>query len=194
MAIPKFFLREKRYLNRIDIAYLMMPLFLFPLWGEWAFAHAFKGYFEAYRHLFLISNILYIMLIRFIVLDSAIYIFSRSKHHVHITLIQVLFLYLEITVLTILYYATVYYIFDPFVFFHLNSQLSPENLKSMYEHRFVLSMYISAVTFTTLGSGDWIPQTLSAMIAVISEVILGVIQGGVFVAILIYAHQNREIK
>jgi hypothetical protein len=52
-------------------------------------------------------------------------------------------------------------------------------------------MYISTVTFTTLGSGDWIPQTLPAMIAVISEVILGVVQGGVFVAIVIYAHQNK---
>jgi len=30
------------------------------------------------------------------------------------------------------------------------------------------------------------------MIAVSSEVILGVIQGGVFVAIVIYGHQNRE--
>ncbi len=33
---------------------------------------------------------------------------------------------------------------------------------------------------------------LSAMIAVISEVILGVIQGGIFVAIVIYAHQNKK--
>jgi hypothetical protein len=47
------------------------------------------------------------------------------------------------------------------------------------------------VTFTTLGSGDWLPQTLNAMIAVTSEAILGVIQGGVFVAIIIYGHQNR---
>ncbi|SFV54960.1 hypothetical protein MNB_SV-14-97 [hydrothermal vent metagenome] len=53
-------------------------------------------------------------------------------------------------------------------------------------------MYISTVTFTTLGSGDWIPQTLPAMVAVISEVILGVVQGGVFVAIVIYAHQNKN--
>ncbi len=59
------------------------------------------------------------------------------------------------------------------------------------EHSFITSMYISTVTFTTLGSGDWIPQTLPAMMAVISEVILGVVQGGVFVAIVIYAHQNK---
>ena len=83
--------------------------------------------------------------------------------------------------------------YDVFSLFHLSAQLTPENLQTIHEHGFVTSMYISAVTFTTLGSGDWIPQTLSGMIAVTSEAILGVIQGGVFVAILIYAHQNKEI-
>ncbi|HHO65606.1 MAG TPA: metal transporter, partial [Epsilonproteobacteria bacterium] len=81
--------------------------------------------------------------------------------------------------------------FDVFSLFHLNSQFPPENLKMIQEHSFITSMYISTVTFTTLGSGDWIPQTLPAMMAVISEVILGVVQGGVFVAIVIYAHQNK---
>ena len=101
---------------------------------------------------------------------------------------------MEVTVITILFYATIYWFFDPFYLFHLNSNLSAQNLEMIHQHDFILSMYISAVTFTTLGSGDWIPQTLPSMIAVISEVILGVVQGGVFVAILLYAHQNKEIK
>lgn len=100
-------------------------------------------------------------------------------------------LYLEITVITIIYYAVVFNIFDVFSLFHLNSQFTPKNLLMIHEHSFVTALYISAVTFTTLGSGDWIPQTLPSMIAVISEVILGVVQGGVFVAIVIYAHQNK---
>ena len=106
---------------------------------------------------------------------------------------HIVLLYLEITVITILYYATVYNMFDVFSLFHLNSNFTPENLKIVHDHSFITSFYISTVTFTTLGSGDWIPQTLSAMIAVSSEVILGVIQGGVFVAIIIYGHQNKEV-
>ena len=90
----------------------------------------------------------------------------------------------------------VFNIFDVFSLslFHLSAQFSPENLTAIHEHSFATSMYISTVTFTTLGSGDWIPQTLPAMIAVISEVILGVVQGGVFVAIVIYAHQNKGLR
>jgi len=88
-------------------------------------------------------------------------------------------------------YATVFDIFDVFSLFHLSAQLTPPNLQAIHEHSFITSMYISTVTFTTLGSGDWIPQTLPAMIAVISEATLGAVQGGVFVAIVIYAHQNK---
>lgn len=109
----------------------------------------------------------------------------------NLALIQIVLLYLEVTIITIVFYAVLFNMFDVFSLFHLNSQFPPENLKMIQEHSLVTSMYISTVTFTTLGSGDWIPQTLPAMIAVISEVILGVIQGGVFVAIVIYAHQNK---
>ena len=137
------------------------------------------------------EKIAFIVLARFAVLDTAVYIFSRSKSHIHLALVQIVLLYLEITVITIVFYAVLFNMFDLFSLFHLNSQLAPENLKMIQEHSFVTSMYISTVTFTTLGSGDWIPQTLPAMVAVISEVILGVIQGGVFVAIVIYAHQNK---
>lgn len=180
-------------MKNIDLAFLLIPMILLPLLFEWYLHVNENAFFMYYREEILIANIIYIVLARFLLLDSAIYIFSHSKHKVNMALIQVVLLYLEVTLVTIVYYASVFYIFDVFSLFHLSAQLTPENLQTIHEHGFVTSMYISAVTFTTLGSGDWIPQTLSGMIAVTSEAILGVIQGGVFVAILIYAHQNKEI-
>ena len=186
------FLKPKRLLYNIHIAFAFLPLVLVPILIEWGFSLYNPAFFDEFKDTFLIANILFIVLARFALLDSALYIFTHTKHPTNATLIHIVLLYLEITVLTILYYATVYNMFDVFSLFHLNSNFTPENLKIVHEHSFVTSFYISTVTFTTLGSGDWIPQTLTAMIAVSSEVILGVIQGGVFVAIVIYGHQNKE--
>jgi hypothetical protein len=189
--IEKYINREKRYLKNINIVFLFLPFILFPLLIEYYLHYKYQNFFINYKDEILLSNIAYIVFARLALLDTAIYIFSRSKHHIHIALIQVVLLYLEITVITILYYAIVFDIFDTFALFHLSAHLSPENLEAIHSHSLITSIYISTVTFTTLGSGDWIPQTLSGMIAVVSEVILGVIQGGVFVAIIIYAHQNK---
>ncbi|RUM73119.1 MAG: metal transporter [Sulfurovum sp.] len=189
--ITRFLQREKRFIKSEKIAFLVLPLVLLPLLLELFLQSRYSVWFETYRDEILIGNIVYIVLARFAVLDAAVYIFSRSKSHTHLALIQIVLLYLEITVITIIFYASLFNMFDVFSLFHLNSQFSPENLRMIQEHSFVTSMYISTVTFTTLGSGDWIPQTLPAMMAVISEVILGVVQGGVFVAIVIYAHQNK---
>jgi len=183
---------EKRYIYDTNSAYLILPLILVPILVELGFHMIYSGFFELHKEFFLIIDIIYIVLARFMLLDSALYVFTHTKHATTKALKHIVLLYLEITVVTILFYAIVYYIFNPFSLFHLSAKLSPENLKDVYEHKFITSFYISTVTFTTLGSGDWIPQTLYAMIAVSSEVILGVIQGGVFVAILIYGHQNRE--
>lgn len=183
---------SNRLLKDINVAYFILPLVLMPLLFEWLFHIYELDFFMQHKEGFLFANIAYIVLARFALLDSALYIFSHNKHTVNATLMRIVMLYLEITVITILYYAIVFYIFDVFSLFHLNATLKPENLTVVHEHSFVTSVYISAVTFTTLGSGDWLPQTLNAMIAVTSEVILGVIQGGVFVAIIIYGHQNRE--
>ncbi len=190
--IVNYFQRETRVVKNIKLTFIFLPLILLPLLLEWWFQLQEPALFLQYKHEILLANILYIILTRFALLDTAVYIFSRSQHAVHVALMQVVLLYLEITVITIFYYAVVFHIFDVFSLFHLSAQLSPENLKEIHEHSLITSMYISTVTFTTLGSGDWIPQTLSAMIAVISEVILGVIQGGVFVAIVIYAHQSKK--
>ncbi len=189
-----FLERENRYIKNINLAFLLIPMILLPLILEWILNVNENIFFMHYRDEILVANIIYIVLGRFLLLDSAIFIFSHSKHKVNMALIQVVLLYLEVTLVTIVYYATVFYIFDVFSLFHLSAQLTPENLHAIHKHGFITSMYISTVTFTTLGSGDWIPQTLSGMVAVTSEAILGIIQGGVFVAILIYAHQNKEIK
>ncbi|WP_457743398.1 ion channel [Sulfurimonas sp.] len=187
-----YFQRQTRYVKDIKIAFILLPFVLLPLLFEWWLHIHETLLFVKYHDNILMANIIYIVLARFALLDTAVYIFSRSKHTVHVALMQVVLLYLEVTVITIIYYAVVFHIFDVFALFHLSAQLTPENLKDIHAHSFITSMYISTVTFTTLGSGDWIPQTLSAMIAVISEVILGVVQGGVFVAIVIYAHQNKN--
>lgn len=187
----KFVQREKRFIKSEKIAFWVLPLILLPLVVEALLHQMHPDWFALHNETILIVNILYIVLGRFMMLDAAVYIFSKSKKHVHLALIQIVLLYLEVTIITIVFYAILFNMFDVFSLFHLNSQFPAENLKMIQEHSLITSMYISTVTFTTLGSGDWIPQTLPAMIAVISEVILGVVQGGVFVAIVIYAHQNK---
>ncbi len=187
----EFLKPKKRLLYNVQIAFIFLPFVLVPILIEWGFSLYNPVFFDEFKDVFLMLNVLYIVLARFALLDSALYIFTHTDHSTNATLMHIVLLYLEITVITILYYATVYNMFDVFSLFHLNSNFTPENLKIVHEHSFITSFYISTVTFTTLGSGDWIPQTLTAMIAVSSEVILGVIQGGVFVAIIIYGHQNK---
>jgi len=190
----RFIDRKNRKLKDINIAFAILPTVLLPIAPQlWLFYYHYNWFIEN-RDLIMSIDIIYIVLARLILLDSAIFIFSHSKRHFHIDLFHIVMLYLEITVITIIFYATIYWFFNPFELFHLNSELPKENLEVIKSHSFILSMYISAVTFTTLGSGDWIPQTLPSMVAVVSEAILGVVQGGVFVALLLYAHQNREIK
>ncbi len=189
--LTRFMQRENRFIHSEKMAFLLLPMVLIPLLLELGLHSIKPEWFALHRDQILIANILYIVIARFAMLDTAVYIFSRTKSHVHLALVQIVLLYLEVTIITIVYYAAVFNIFDVFSLFHLSAQFSPENLTAIHEHGFVTSMYISTVTFTTLGSGDWVPQTLPAMIAVISEVILGVVQGGVFVAIVIYAHQNK---
>jgi len=149
---------------------------------EWYFYIEEVDFFVQHKEAFLIVDIIYIVLARFILLDSALYIFSHIPHPPNATLMRLVILYLEITVITILYYAIVFYIFDVFNMFHLNTHLPIESFREIKSNPFLTSIYISAVTFTTLGLGDWTPQNIYAMIAVTSEAILGVIQGGVFVA------------
>jgi len=121
------------------------------------------------------------------------FIFTRSRRVLHVTLIRVVGLYLEITLITIVYFALLFYLLDVFELFHYNASIDADSLANIQQHAFLTSLYISTVTFTTLGLGDWVPQTLNAMMAISAEVILGVVQAGVFMAIVIYALQNKEV-
>ncbi len=192
--LTKLVQRKNRYIQNENMAFLILPLVLLPLLPQVWLLNNYNNWFISHRDIIMFIDILYIVLARVLLLDTAIFIFSHSKRHFHIALLHVVLLYLEITVITIFFYAVIFWFFDPFYLFHLNSNFPPENLAIIHSHSLIVSMYISAVTFTTLGSGDWIPQTIPAIVAVISEVILGVVQGGVFVAILLYAHQNKEIS
>ncbi len=187
-------LYKRRYIYDVHIAFLILPLLLMPILVELVFHFYQVQFFVEYKEAFLFGDILYIVLARFILLDTALYIFTHTNHPTNATLMHVVLLYLEITIITIMYYAVVYYMFGVHTLFHLNSDFAPENYKIISEHSFITAFYISTVTFSTLGSGDWIPQTLNAMMAVSSEVILGIVQGGIFISIIIYGHQNREIK
>jgi len=70
--------------------------------------------------------------------------------------------------------------------------LAPLKLATIEAHSFLTAMYISVETFTTLGLGDWVSHTLDTMFALSVEALLGMIQSGVFLAIIIYAHQSQK--
>ncbi len=185
----------KQYIYRPSLTYapLLLPLILVPLLGEWAWKSYYPEFFAKKKELFLVADILYIVIVRLALLDVMLFLFSRSGHALHITLIRIVALYLEVTVVTILYFALLFYIFDVFHLFQYNASIGASQLANIKAHDFLAAFYISTVSFTTLGLGDWVPQSLNAMMAVSTEVILGVVQAGVFMAIIIYAHQNKEI-
>jgi len=185
----------KQYIYRPSLTYapLLLPLILVPLFGEWAWKIYYPVFFDEKKEVFLVANIIYIVIVRLALLDAMLFLFSRSVHALHITLIRIVALYLEVTVVTILYFALLFYIFDVFHLFQYNASIGAKQLANIKAHDFLAAFYISTVSFTTLGLGDWVPQSLNAMMAVSTEVILGVVQAGVFMAIIIYAHQNKEI-
>jgi len=182
--------------RQINLAYapLLLPLILLPLAGEWIWKSSFSVYFEQNKEIILVFNMVYIVLIRLVLLDAMLFLFTRSSPFaLHVTLVRIVDLYLEITLITILYFALLFYIFGVFNLFQYNANIGVMQLETIKQHEFLSAFYISTVSFTTLGLGDWVPQNLNAMMAVSAEVILGVVQAAVFMAIIIYAHQNKEI-
>ena len=184
---------KRRFILNVNIAFWVIPLvLLLPLMGEWMLHNMEPLFLTRHKEFFFLMDVIYIVVARLALLNSALYIFSHISHSTNATLMRIVMFYLEITVISIAYFAIVFYMFDVFSLFHLSAVFLPINDHIIHAHSFITAFYIATVTFTTLGSGDWIPQTLNAMIAVCAEVILGVVQGGVFVAVIIYAHQNRS--
>ncbi len=181
------------YKPNLNLVPFLLPLLLSPLLIEWFIKINATDFFTDNHELFLIINIFFIVVVRLIILDSMLFLFTRSTHALHITLIRIVGLYLEITLITILFFAFMFYILSVFHLFQYNGSISPEALMNIKQHDFLSALYISTVSFTTLGLGDWVPQSINAMMSVSVEVILGVVQAGVFMAIIIYAHQNKEI-
>ena len=182
--------------RQVNLTYapLLLPLILLPLAGEWLWKSSFPIYFEQNKEIFLVLNIIYIVLIRLVLLDAMLFLFtSTNRFALHVTLIRIVGLYLEITLVTILYFALLFYIFGVFELFKYNADIGVMQLAIIKKHEFLSAFYISTVSFTTLGLGDWVPQSLNAMMAISAEVILGVVQAAVFMAIIIYAQQNKEI-
>lgn len=182
--------------QQVNLSYapLLLPLILLPLAGEWIWKSSFPLYFEQNKEIFLLFNLIYIVLIRLVLLDTMLFLFTRSSRcALHVTLIRLVGLYLEITLITILYFALLFYIFGVFELFQYNANIGVIQLASIKQYEFLSAVYISTVSFTTLGLGDWVPQSINAMMAVSAEVILGVVQAAVFMAIIIYAQQNKEI-
>jgi len=113
----KFLQREKRLIKSEKIAFLVLPLILLPLAVEVLLHEMQPEWFELHAEKILIANILYIVLARFTMLDAAVYIFSRSKNHVHLALLQFLLLYLKVTIIIIFFYAVFLIILIFFFFF-----------------------------------------------------------------------------
>jgi len=171
----------------------LLPLILLPLLAEWLYQVAYPADFQQQKEMLLVANIIYIVVVRLAILDGIFFMFSQSSHALHVTLIRIVGLYLEVTLVTIAYFAIMFFIFGVFDLFHYNANINAEQLVNMKQHDLIVAFYISTVSFTTLGLGDWVPQSLNAMISVSAEVILGVMQAAIFMAIIIYAHKNKEI-
>lgn len=179
---------------RSTLAYapFLLPLLLAPLLLVWGWQQVAPQFVETHKDAFLGVSILYIVIVRLALLDVMLFMFSQSDYPLHVTLIRIVGLFLEITVITILFFALLFYLFGVFELFHYNAAIGNERLADIRSYPFVAAFYISTVSFTTLGLGDWIPQSIHAMLAVSVEVILGVVQAAVFMAIIIYAHQNKD--
>ena len=181
------------YRPNLSLAPLMLPLLLLPIIVEVILSWQFSSFFSENRETLMSVNLIYIVLVRLVLLDFMLYLFSRSNLALHVTLMRIVGLYLEITLITISFFALMYYLFDLFELFNYNGDISSTLLAQIKQHSLITSFYISTATFSTLGIGDWIPQTLNAMVAISIEVILGIVQAGVFMAIIIYALQNKEV-
>jgi hypothetical protein len=183
---------QPRIKKMIPFIPLIIPLLLIPLAVGWWWQAAAPAHFAKYRENLLFAYLIYIVMVRFSLLDLILFYVSRKRRSLHLDLLYIVFLYLEITAFTLMYFALLYDLIGVFDLFRYNGAAADQHMLAMQGHSLRVALYISMELFTTLGSGDWIPQTLNAMLAVGIEVLLGFIQGAVFFAVLIYAHQGNK--
>jgi hypothetical protein len=192
--MPTFRTRASQVLQSrtrlIPILPFVIPLLLLPLAAGWWLHAAAPVQFAEYRENLFLSYLFFIAVVRFALLDMALFYVSRNGSSVHLDLLQIVFLYLEISAVTMLFFALLFDLFGVFDLFRYNGTAAVQQMQAMQGHTLHLAIYISMELFTTLGLGDWIPQTLNAMLAAEIEAVLGFIQAGVFFAVLIYAHQG----
>jgi hypothetical protein len=170
---------------------LVIPLMLLPLTGGWAWRALQPASFIAHRDTTMLAYLIYVVLVRFTLLDLMLFRVSQRRRSLHMDLLHIVFLYLEVTAVTLLFFAFLYELFGIFDLFRYNGTDAVQHMLAMQPHSFRVALYISMELFTTLGLGDWIPRTLNAMLAAGIEALLGFVQAGVFFAVLIYAHQDK---
>jgi hypothetical protein len=167
-----------------------MPLLLLPLAAGWGWRSLDPVSFAANSETALIVFLAYIAVVRFLLLDLMLYYISRRRRAVNFDLLHIVLMYLEVSVVTALYFALLFHLMGVFTLFRYNGTLPSAQVQSLEMHPLSVALYISLELFTTLGLGDWVPQTLNAMWATGIEALLGFVQGGVFFAVLLYAHQT----
>jgi hypothetical protein len=176
----------------VSILPFIIPLLLMPLVMGWWWRAEAPVQFAEYSENLLFAYLIYIVVMRFALLDLMLFYVSRKRRSMHIDLLYIVFLYLEITAVTLLFFALLYELFGVFHLFRYNGVDALQQMHAVQDHSLRVALYISMELFTTLGLGDWIPQTLNAMLAAGIESLLGFVQSGVFFAVLIYAHQDGK--
>jgi len=182
----------KSRMGLIPILPFVIPLLLLPLVAGWWWRGVDFAQFNQHREDLLFAYLVYIVIVRFALLDLMLFYVSRKRSSMHLDLLHIVFLYLEITAVTLLFFALLYNLFGVFELFSYNGPNATQHLLEMKSHSLRVALFVSVELFTTLGLGDWIPHTLNAMLASSVEALLGFIQGGVFFAVLIYAHQDQQ--
>lgn len=175
------------------LPFALPSLLLPPLAGAWWQAQE-PATFGHHKEALLTAFLVYIVVVRFALLDLMLFYISRKRRSVRLDLLHIVLLYLEVSAITLLYFALLFHLFGVFELFRYNGALPSPLAQDLTPHAFSVSLYISLELFTTLGLGDWVPQTLNAMWAAGIETLLGFVQGGVFFAVLIYGHQSLKAE
>jgi hypothetical protein len=164
----------------VPVMPFVIPLLLAPLTLGWLLKIESPMDFGAYRADILFGYLVYIVLVRFALLDLMLFYVARKRRSLRLDVLQIVVLYLEVSIVTLVYFAALYDLFGVFGLFVYNGTGAVRHMLTMEPHGFGVALYISMELFATLGLGDWAPRTLNAMFAAGIEALLGFVQGGVF--------------